>query len=73
MEKILKTIFEIIECKCGEKYLTTQGTDNAYHCLKCNERLVDSVPITYVAEDSKLIRFIQDNFEASTDVPKRNF
>ncbi len=73
MERILTTIYEIVECKCGKKYITTQGTDNIYHCQGCGERLVEAEPTTYTVEDSKLIKFVQDNFKPSENPPKRNF
>jgi len=73
IERSLKTVFEIIECKCGQRYISTQGKDDVYVCLECGEMLTGVEPITYHVEDSKLIKFVEDNFNPSTDVPKRNF
>ncbi|MBU0959534.1 MAG: hypothetical protein KKB31_06315 [Nanoarchaeota archaeon] len=63
MKILPPTVYEIITCKCGEKYITTEGTDNVYHCLKCGENLVEYPSTRYEVENSQLIKFIETHFQ----------
>lgn len=51
--------FGIKTCKkCKEKYVTDEGTDNAYSC-KCGESLMKIEDKWYYVPDNQLIKFIE--------------
>jgi hypothetical protein len=56
--------FSIITCSdCSEKYITTEGTDNAYDCNNCRRDLMTEQQIQYDISEKELIDFLEKNYK----------
>lgn len=56
--------FNLIACSdCDIKYITTEGTDNAYICYKCRKDLMGEEQMQYDVPEKELAEFLEKNYK----------